>query len=109
MYYGGVLQQYEVPRQLESLLEYIDKLFSPDIIDLKQDQINHFSNFYGEVSFLIISEPQHPQFISCLHDIAKDNKPYIYFGHLNASSFTTKSGINLSSPAIMVFNILYRH
>jgi|LauGreDrversion4_2_1035121.scaffolds.fasta_scaffold730156_2 hypothetical protein len=105
----GVLQKYEVPRQLESLLEFIDKLLSPDLIPVQQDQITHFSNSYGEVSFLLISQDDNSDLVKCVLEIANENKPYIYFSQLFLHTYTTKSGLNLISPAIMVFYSLLRH
>jgi len=103
LYMKGVLQQYEVPRQLEALLEFIDKLLSPDIIPIQQDEISHFSNSYGEVSFLLISQEDNSEIVNCVQEIAKENKPYIFFSQLKLNTYTTKSGLILNSPAIMVF------
>ena len=102
VYINGKFINYETPRQLEPLLEYFDKLLSPLITPVDESQINHFSNFYGEVSFLVVSKDDDSNFMKCIKQIANDYLPYLYFGHLKKIIYTTKSGLNLTSPSIFV-------
>ena len=102
VYLKGQILQNETPRQLEPLLEYLDKLLSPDFIQISEKQISEFSNIYGEVSFLFVNNEEDSEFISCIREIAIINKPYIYFGHLKKSIYNDTSGKTFSSPAIIV-------
>lgn len=83
-------------------MEYVDKLLSPVIVPIEENQISHFSNNYGEVSFLIVSEDEDSDFFKCLKQIAEDYLPHLYFGHLKKSSYKTKTGLTINSPSVIV-------
>jgi thiol-disulfide isomerase/thioredoxin len=93
----------EPPRDTESLLEFIDKVSSPPILLLEEKALRHFSNNYGEITFMILEEDEQSEFFQCVKRLAEDEYlPLLYFGHLNKQSFTTRSGKILKSPALIV-------
>ena len=90
-------------RELETLLEYTDKILSESVIEIKsnKEKIN-FSKNYGEVSFMLVDEDTSSIPYKCLLSIADSPlyKPLFYFAYMSKRNFRNESGINL--PAIIV-------
>lgn len=89
-------------RDLESLLEYVDKINSPSITIIKSfKEIAKFSSNYGDVSFLLIDNINTNLF-KCFHSLADDSdyKPSFYFFFIEKSKYRNENEIKL--PAVVV-------
>lgn len=79
------LDQYN----LESILEFLDKLSSPDIIELHStSQIHEFSKNYGYFSFVLIDD-ENNFYTKCYKEYASNEKykPLYYFAKLSNQNY----------------------
>lgn len=91
-------------KELETLLEYVDKINSPNIIEIKNDKsIMKYSDDYGDNSFLLINNHDINDNLNiCFKRLAESPqfKPLFYFFTLQANKFKNVNNIKL--PAILV-------
>jgi thiol-disulfide isomerase/thioredoxin len=99
-------------RNLETLLEYIDKVLSPAVIQLGSNKkIKKFSEEYGDNSFLLVVDGDHHyhdfDIKECYKKIAEDKeyKPLFYFFSIKKKKFKNENEIKL--PAVIVYILLY--
>jgi thioredoxin-like negative regulator of GroEL len=88
---------------LESLLEYIDKINSPSLVQLKSNkELFNFSKNYGDVSFLFIDNDDNSQIYKCFEIISENPlyKPVFYFAFMNSNKF--RNDYNIKLPAVLV-------
>ena len=107
---------YYVPlnRDLESILEYVDKINSPLIRELEKiKNLNDFSKNYGDVSFLFVDYGDLEDYnldenkknvktnlLKCYKKIAEKYKPVFYFAYVNKKKY--RNYYNIKLPAIIV-------
>jgi hypothetical protein len=98
---------------IESLLEYIDKINSPTIKELKKTKdLTEFNKNYGDVSFLLVDENELNNFeinenhkilkeiiLNCYNKFAENYKPLFYFAYMSHRKYPNFYNINL--PAII--------
>lgn len=103
-------------RDLESILEYVDKINSKTIKEiLKQKELNDFSKNYGDVSFLLVDDGDMVDLnlnedkkniknilLKCYEEIAEQYKPLFYFAYMDQKKYYNY--YNLKFPAIIVLN-----
>lgn len=93
VYIQGESLDDEPNRELEPLLEYLEKLSSNPIINLEDNQeaIKDFRANYGDVNFLVVLEKknlENSQFYQCLENLANNKyKPIFYFGILEKNFY----------------------
>ena len=99
---------------IESLLEFIDKINSPTIKELKKSkELTDFNKNYGDVSFLLIDEGGLNDFeinenikimkemiLECYEKVAEKYKPIFHFAYMSQRKYPNFYNINL--PAIIV-------
>ena len=93
----------EKPEQdLESMLEFFDKLTTKSVIELYDyDNLEDFSIKYGDISFLIIDDSKNTDFYRCVEKLAEmDYKTQFYFGFLETKEY--KNEYNLKIPGLIV-------
>lgn len=85
----GHISNEEPGRDIPSILEYIQKLTTPSIIEIKsENEIKEFRSLYGENSFVVYYDgDKNTEWYRCIENIAeKKFKPYFYFGLYSDSS-----------------------
>jgi len=82
VFINGKLQNNDPGRELESILEYMDKVQSPNIVKINNlDEANNFAFNYGDVSFILFDHDETTKFYECLNTISEENyKSEYYFG-----------------------------
>lgn len=95
---------------LESMLEYIDKITSASLIKVKNDnKLQQLSQDHGENSFLLIIDGEDSfndfDIKECYHKLAEDKyfKPLFYFFQMKKNTYNNKFSIKL--PAIVNLGI----
>jgi hypothetical protein len=86
---------------LETILEYVDKINTPDVIDITKS-MKFYSENYGDVSFLLVSNQENKEINSCYSELAKsvEYKPIFFFFTMHETKFVNREDIKL--PAIIV-------
>lgn len=92
-------------RDVETLLEYVDKVNSPSIVYIKSNkEIKKFSENYGDVSFLLVDKDDYESSLifKCFDKLANsaEYKPLFYFAYIKKSIFRNENDIKL--PAVIV-------
>jgi hypothetical protein len=95
----------EPGRDIASILEFIQKLTTPAIIEIgSRNQVKDFRKLYGENSFVVYYDgDKNSEWFKCIDDIAeKKFKPYFYFGLINDGN----SNENLKNIIVVNLNII---
>jgi len=101
-------------RDLESILEFIDKINSKTIKEISSNkELIDFSKNYGDVSFLYIdnggldeyalnedNKNSKMKLLKCYEDLAEYYKPVFYFGYMDKNKY--KNHYNIKLPGIIV-------
>lgn len=109
-YKGQEIKYTPIGRDVESLLEYIDKIDTPAITEIKNNkEMLNFSKNNGDVSFLLV-EPvsrsgskKRSAYYKCYEQLAEMYKPLFYFGFMREDSF--RNEYNIRIPAVLVYLI----
>ena len=102
VFFQGKELEEEPGRELQSLLEFVDKLNSPSVVDLdSMNELEHFMKFYGENSLLMVYEEKDSEFYKCVRDLVEDKyKMLFYVGSIRIDKYyDEKEGKN---PILMV-------
>jgi len=78
-------------RKVNTILELVDKLLSPNIIKLESDnEIQTFSKDYGENAFILYDNSHTSPFYKCVNKIAGElYKADLYFGYVDLNSYNS--------------------
>jgi hypothetical protein len=109
VFYNGKELEEEPGRDLESVLEYIDKLSSPSIIEIEnQSEIQNFGKLYGESSFIMVYDDKNSEFYKCVSNLSENTYKTLFFiGSIHISKYTPGNGTR-PFPALIVFkNLIY--
>jgi hypothetical protein len=89
-------------KDTERILEYIDKLASPDIVNIQTSkELINFSKNHGDVSFLLIDKDiTISTYYKCYERAARYYKPLFYFGYMSVSKY--RNNFNVEVPALVV-------
>jgi len=103
VYLKGKLMASDPGRELEDILEYIDKLQSPNIKLLQSlVEANEFSANYGDVSFILFDHNNDTDSYECLDKLAGDKfKSDFYFGYVPLE-FANRNTSEMQTPRIQV-------
>lgn len=102
-------------RDLESIVEYVDKLNSETIKEIQtQKEFLDYSKNFGDISFLLVAEGALDEFalnednksikmqlLKCYEDIADYYKPVFYFAYMEKKKFRNFYDVKL--PALIVW------
>lgn len=101
-FFQGEELNAEPGRDLESTLEFVDKLNSTPLIEITSKQaIPDFKRDYGESSPIAAYDNKDSNFFKCLKQLAEDKyKPNLYFGIIQKEIFDK----NLKFPSLIVIN-----
>lgn len=89
VFFQGKEIDTEPGRDLESLLEFVDKLNSKALINLSDKELlKDFKKNYGENSFILVSDNESSKLYKCFETLAEGKyKPLFYFAHINKENY----------------------
>lgn len=97
IFFNGIEIPEEPGREIESLLETVDKLNSKAIVEINSEE--KFRKLYGDISFLIVSDKSETKFLTCLEELAENKfKPYYYFGLISKDNYKKE----IDTPVVIV-------
>lgn len=81
VYVKGKLLEYSVPRELPTLLEFLTKITSNPLVEIKNNNIEEFYKNYGNNLPVVEYESKDSKFYKCLEKLANEKYiPLYYFG-----------------------------
>lgn len=91
----GETNDEEPNRDLEAILEYLNKVTSEPILYLQnKDSLSNFRENYGDINFLVVLDKDNlanNQMFKCIEDLAKKSyKSMFYFGILDKKLYDYK-------------------
>jgi hypothetical protein len=93
----------EPSRDIESLLELVDKLSTDSLIEINsRELINNFYKLYGESNFIAVYDNKDSKFYECIKHLAENKfKSNFYFGVIQQNEFTDNPN-KIPFPALIV-------
>ncbi len=103
VFYKGKELEEEPSRDLKGVLEFVDKLANPSLVEIKsQKEITNFKTSLSDGSFLLIYETKDSEFFKCVEELAENKYKLLFYVGYADKKIYNNNNLKIDVPSIIV-------